>query len=127
MSTLPPTPSFNPNIPIVTPGGGTSAAYKNPNSPESILKNLTTLQVQASVDQKFDVAQSAYHEEKFTNFAYTKNPSDMIRILLGCIIVLFIALVSFKTLPFSAKTFLLFIAVVLTLLVIHLYVRNVND
>ena len=124
MSTLPPNPSFNPNIPIVSSAGGTSAAYKNPNSPESIMKTLTILQVQTAVDQKYDVAQSPYHKETFVNFS---SSSDMIRILIACIIILLICLVAFKTLRFVAKVFLLTLAVVSSLLVIHLYVRNVND
>jgi len=124
MSTLPPNPSFNPNIPIVSSAGGTSASYKNPNSPESIMKTLTILQVQTAVDQKYDVAQSPYHKEAFVNFS---SSSDMIRILIACIIILLICLVAFKTLRFVAKVFLLTLAVVSSLLVIHLYVRNVND
>jgi hypothetical protein len=124
MSTLPPNPSFNPNIPIVSSAGGTSAAYKNPNSPESIMKTLTILQVQTAVDQKYDVAQSPYYKEAFVNFS---SSSDMIRILIACIIILLICLVAFKTLRFVAKVFLLTLAVVSSLLVIHLYVRNVND
>jgi hypothetical protein len=62
MSTLKPTPSFNKNVPVVTPGGGSSLAYKDPNSPESILRNTATLQAQALVDTKYDVNTSAYHE-----------------------------------------------------------------
>lgn len=62
MSTLKPTPSFNKNVPVVTPGGGNSLAYKDPNSPESILRNTATLQAQALVDTKYDVATSPYHE-----------------------------------------------------------------
>ncbi len=55
MSTLPPEPTFNPNIPVITPGGGTSAAYKDPNSPESIMKKTAETQAQARVDSRFDV------------------------------------------------------------------------
>jgi len=55
MSTLPPTPSFNPHIPIITSSGGTAVAYKDPNSPESIMKKTTLVQAQAAVDSTFDV------------------------------------------------------------------------
>jgi hypothetical protein len=55
MSTLPPEPTFNPNVPVVTPGGGTSAAYKDPNSPESIMKKTAETQAQARVDSRYDV------------------------------------------------------------------------
>jgi len=124
-STLAPTPSFNPNIPIITIGGGKKHSYNDPNSPESILKKVTTLQVQTAVDTKYDVAQSPYHvEEPFTN--QISSP-DIIRILLGCIVLVFILLVVFKRLKFLAKTFLLVLAVLLSILVIHVYVRNVND
>jgi len=55
MSTLPPTPEFNPNIPIISSAGGTEVAYKNPKSPESIMKKTTLLQAQGSVDTMYDV------------------------------------------------------------------------
>ena len=55
MSTLPPEPKFNPNVPVVTPGGGTTAAYKDPNSPESIMKKTAQTQAQAIVDTRYDV------------------------------------------------------------------------
>jgi len=55
MSTLPPTPSYNPNVPVVTSSGGTSAAYNDPNSPESIMKKTTLVKAQAAVDTTFDV------------------------------------------------------------------------
>ena len=54
-TTLPPTPSFNPHIPIITSSGGTAVAYKDPNSPESIMKKTTLVQAQAAVDSTFDV------------------------------------------------------------------------
>ena len=55
MTTLPPTPSYNANIPVVTSSGGTSAAYKDPNSPESIMKKTTLVQAQTAVDTTYDV------------------------------------------------------------------------
>jgi hypothetical protein len=58
MSTLPPKPTFDPNVPVVTPGGGTSAAYKDPNSPESIMRKTAETQAQARVDSRFDVKES---------------------------------------------------------------------
>jgi len=62
MSTLPQTQFIDTNIPIVTPDGGSNAAYKNPNSPESILKKTKLIDVQSKTDSKFDVAVSPYHE-----------------------------------------------------------------
>lgn len=61
-STLRPTPSYNANIPVITSAGGTNYAYKDPNSPESILKKTTELNAQTAVDTKFDAAMSPYHE-----------------------------------------------------------------
>jgi hypothetical protein len=63
MSTLPPEPIFDPNIPIVTPGGGTTAAYNDPNSPESLMKKTSETKAQASVDSRFDVKEGycTYH------------------------------------------------------------------
>lgn len=55
MSTLPPTPKYDPNIPIISSAGGTSVAYKDPKSPESIMKKTTLLQAQTNVDTKYDV------------------------------------------------------------------------
>lgn len=55
MSTLPPTPVYDPNIPIISSAGGTSVAYKDPKSPESIMKKTTLLQSQTTVDTKYDV------------------------------------------------------------------------
>jgi len=65
MSTLPPIPQFNANIPIVTSAGGTAVAYKDPKSPESIMKKTTLLNAQTAVDTTYDVnlkALGAKHE-----------------------------------------------------------------
>jgi hypothetical protein len=55
MSTLPPTPQFNPNIPIISWAGGTAVAYSNPKSPESIMKKTTLLHAQGQIDTMYDV------------------------------------------------------------------------
>jgi hypothetical protein len=55
MSTLPPTPSYNPHIPIITSEGGSPAAYKDPNSPESLMQKTTLLKAQTAVDTAYDV------------------------------------------------------------------------
>jgi len=81
-STLPPMPSFNPNIPVVTSAGGSSAAYKNKNSPESIMRDLHTLQVQTVVDTKYDVAESPYEKEKFMN------PPDTLVNIIAVLVIL---------------------------------------
>jgi len=124
-STLLPTPSFNPNIPIVRSAGGRKVSYLDPNSPEGLLKKITTLQVQAAVDTKYDVAVSPYYEGQ-EQFANPVSSPDTIQTLLVFIICIFIALVTYKSFKVSAKLFLLFLAVLLVLLVIHVYVRNTN-
>jgi hypothetical protein len=48
-------PPFDPNIPVITPGGGTTAAYKDPNSPESLMKKATLMNAQAAEDSRYDV------------------------------------------------------------------------
>jgi Flp pilus assembly protein TadB len=120
MNTLPPTPSFNPNVPVVTSLGGTTAAYKDPNSPESILRKSAEVQAQAAVDSKFDVAQSAY-SQGFKN--YKRLSSGARPTLLTFIIFLFIVLVVFKSLKFVAKLFIASIAVILLLILIIYFTR----
>jgi hypothetical protein len=120
MTTLPPTPSYNPNVPIVTSAGGTTAAYKDPNSPESILRKTAETQAQAAVDSKFDVAQSPYKQgfKDFRNKVSGARPT-----LLTFIILLFVILVVFKSLKFVAKLFIATLAVVLLLILIIYFTR----
>ncbi len=47
-------------MPVVTPAGGTAVAYKDPNSPEAILRKTAALNAQARVDSQFDNSTSAY-------------------------------------------------------------------
>lgn len=60
MGTLPPAKPYDPNVPVVTPAGGTTAAYKDPNSPETLMRKTAALNAQAAVDTQFDNATSAY-------------------------------------------------------------------
>jgi hypothetical protein len=48
------------SMPVVTPAGGTEAAYKNPNSPESILRRTKQVEVQAATDKVYDIPVSPY-------------------------------------------------------------------
>jgi amino acid transporter len=114
MSTLPPKPSFNKNVPVVTSGGGTAAAYKDPNSPESILRATANLQAQAAVDSMYDNSISPY--EGFSDYNTFK-----LRMLLLFLIILFSCLVIFKSLKVFAKLFLLIAAVFIIILVIITY------
>jgi hypothetical protein len=117
-STLPPTPAYDPNIPIVTSQGGTTAAYKDPNSPESIMKRVTEVKAQASVDTKYDVATNPY-QEGFRSRA--RRASGTRGTLLTFIIFIILALVIFKTLKFVAKVFLIVLAVILLLILIGIF------
>lgn len=49
------TPPYDTSIPVVTSGGGTTAAYKDPNSPESLMKKTATMSAQSAVDSTYDV------------------------------------------------------------------------
>jgi hypothetical protein len=143
-TTLRPTPSYNPNIPIVTAAGGTNIAYKDPNSPESILKKTTELNAQAIVDTKYDANVDPYVKEGFTrrcpygcpyacpygcprhcrcpycNEGYA-NPYSNLQVLLFITIVVFILLVSVPSLRLSGKIFLVTICVGLLVLSLKLY------
>ena len=86
MSTLPPTPEFNPNIPIISSAGGTEVAYKNPKSPESIMKKTTLLQAQGSVDTMYDVD---LKKEGFRSRRFSGRLSVMYAFILLLLIALF--------------------------------------
>jgi hypothetical protein len=112
MDTLPPEPSYNPNIPIITSSGGTSAAYKDPNSPESIMKRTTLLTAQARVDTKYNVNVSA-HEP----FICSSN-SNQYTLLVFFLFLLVSSLFVFK-LKRSAKLFILVMALPIFLLLVR--------
>ena len=112
MSTLPPTPTYNSNIPVVSSAGGGSAAYKDPNSPESIMKKTSILQAQTKVDSTYDVA------EGYKNRIRSRNRSS------GLIFIIFLVLILYfgtKLAKFAAKVFLGFLAVILLLVIIMIY------
>jgi hypothetical protein len=116
MSTLPPTPSYNPNIPVVTSSGGTSAAYKDPNSPESIMKKTTLLQAQAAVDTTYDVNPAAV--EGFKGFRRRKN--DKFSLLFFAIAIMFLIYLRGRALKPYAKVFLIILAASLIIFTIIL-------
>lgn len=115
-STLRPTPSYNPNIPVVTSAGGTNVAYKDPNSPEGILKRTTELNAQTAVDTKYDAAASPY-TEAFCGCS----KRDKLQTLLLITIVVFVTLVSAKNLKFSGKMLLLVLCVLLIIASLRIY------
>ncbi len=57
---LPPAPPVNRDIPVITSAGGSSAAYNDPSSPESIMKKTTLVQAQGITDTRFDVPPDAF-------------------------------------------------------------------
>ena len=123
MSTLPPTPSYNANVPVVTSSGGTSAAYKDPNSPESIMKKTTLVKAQAAVDTTFDVNQDdPAVKEGFRGFRMRGKASknDRYISIFFLIAVLFILFARGKNLKPYAKVFLSLLAGVLIIITIIL-------
>jgi hypothetical protein len=118
MSTLPPEPSYNPNIPIISSAGGTAVAYKDPNSPESIMKKATLVQAQGQVDTKFDVNLDAVE-----GFSKQTTPTD-VYILYVFVTLLLITL--FTQTTKIRKIFILSLASVLLLISIYLLQRNVR-
>jgi hypothetical protein len=117
MSTLPPSPTYDPNVPVVSSAGGGSAAYKDPNSPESIMRKTATLDAQAKMDSRYDVA------EGYTSRMKTKRSSSVFMFLVFLILVVFFG---WKLVKFAAKVFLGFLAVILLLVIIGIY-KNGNE
>ena len=116
MTTLPPTPTYNANIPIISSAGGTAAAYKDPNSPESIMEQTTLLHAQSIVDTTYDVDLNAEKKKegfsKYSGDAYT----SAMFILYSFLFLLLLALFTRRT-P-SAKIYLLSLASLLLILTI---------
>jgi uncharacterized membrane protein len=122
-STLPPTPSFNANIPIISSAGGTSVAYKDPNSPESIMKATTLLQAQAAVDSTYDVDVSKLDKKKegFEAFeAFSKRGNDSRILYLFIVFILALLFFRRKTIGLQSKTWLLVLAAALIVITMFL-------
>lgn len=66
MSTLPPPPQCDTNIPVVTPAGGTPASSNDPNSPHNMMKKAKTAECQGAQDTMFDTAVNTH--ESFRGF-----------------------------------------------------------
>jgi hypothetical protein len=121
MSTLPPTPSYNPNIPVVTSSGGTSAAYKDPNSPESIMKKTTQVQAQTAVDTSYDVNHNdPAVKEGFKGRGFGRGRNDRYVSIFFLIAILFIVFSRGKSLKPYAKVFFSLLAGVLIIITIML-------
>ena len=123
MSTLPPTPSYNANIPVVTSSGGTSSAYKDPNSPESIMKKTTLVKAQTAVDTAYDVNHNdPAVKEGFRGFRMRgkRSKNDRYVSIFFLIVVLFILFARGKTLKAYAKVFFSLLAGALIIITIFL-------
>ncbi len=84
LAALPPKPAVNTDVPVITSAGGSSAAYKDPNSPESIMRKTTLTQAQSVTDTRFDVPADAFMN-------YNAQPSLLlIGILLAVVYSLFL-------------------------------------
>jgi len=120
-STLPPTPSYNANIPIISSAGGTTAAYKDPNSPESIMKATTLLQAQAAVDSTYDVDVSKIKKkEGFRGLLRKKRRNDSRILYLFILFILAVVFFRRKTIGLQSKTWLLILAVALIVITMFL-------
>jgi uncharacterized membrane protein len=119
-STLPPTPSYNPNIPIISSAGGTSVAYKDPNSPESIMKATTLLQAQAAVDSTYDVDLSKLDKKKEGFRASAKRRNDSRILYLFIVFILALLFFRRKTIGPQSKTCLLVLAAALIVITMFL-------
>jgi uncharacterized membrane protein len=122
-STLPPTPSYNANIPIISSAGGTSVAYKDPNSPESIMKATTLLQAQAAVDSTYDVDVNKIKKQKegFKGLkAFGKRRNDSRILYLFILFILAILFFRRKTIGPQSKTWLLILAAALIVITMFL-------
>lgn len=119
MSTLPPTPSYNANVPIISSAGGTSAAYKDPNSPESIMKKTTLVQAQTSVDTAYDVDQEAMRKKDNEGFrGRLRSRFGRFSPIILIIVSIYIFLTAFKSLKKYSKLIMIILLCILAILII---------
>jgi hypothetical protein len=124
MSTLPPEPSYDPNIPIISSAGGTSVAYLDPNSPESIMKKTTLVQAQGRVDTKYDVDLKKV-KEKFCSDSLSSDRKNDIYILYIFVTLLIMTLFT-QTTQFR-KLFVLSLASLLLVITIYLLQKDARS
>lgn len=92
MSTLPPPPQCDTNIPVVTPAGGTPAASNDPNSPQNMMKKAKTAECQGAQDTMFDTAVNTH--ESFRGFKGFRGGSrSPLQILSSIAVILLIILI----------------------------------
>jgi hypothetical protein len=124
MSTLPPEPSYDPNIPIISSAGGTSVAYLDPNSPESIMKKTTLVQAQGRVDTKYDVDLKKV-KENFSSDSLSSDRKNDIYILYIFVTLLIMTLFT-QTTQFR-KLFVLSLASLLLVITIYLLQKDARS
>jgi hypothetical protein len=115
MAALPPAPTVNRDVPVITSAGGSSAAYKDPNSPESIMKKTTQTEAQGITDTRFDVPPDA-----FMNYS----PGNTIFLPCFSVILFLFIVLSMKRIQKSIRTF--FLAALVLLLVLCI-LRKKNE
>jgi|UniRef100_A0A6C0DP27 hypothetical protein len=81
-STIPSGKHIDYEIPIVSTGGGDVETYKDPNSPETLMKKLKELHVQNMTDMKYDVNVSPYVPENFENYRRDNDTILLLMVLL---------------------------------------------
>lgn len=127
MSTLPPEPSYDANIPIISSAGGTSVAYQDPNSPESIMKKTTLAQAQGRVDTKYDVDLKKV-KEKFSTYSSCSKQSDRKNdIYILYIFVTLLLMTLFTQTTQFRKLFVLSLASLLLVITIYLLQKDVRS
>lgn len=123
-STLPPEPTFNKNVPVISSAGGTADAYKDPKSPESIMRNTAMIEAQSSVNAKYDV--NLEKEKKKEGFKGPKTRRTMLQKIImffSLIALLFITLSNHRKNKNSFQ--ILFLASVFLLITIY-FIQNDN-
>lgn len=112
---LPPVPLVNRDVPVITSAGGGSAAYKDPNSPESIMKKTTQTEAQSITDTRFDVPPDA-----FVDYL----PSQNNHIMMICITVIGFLLLLLATRRIRGPMRTFFFTAVVVLLVLCIVVKK---
>jgi hypothetical protein len=103
------------NIPVITPAGGTSIAYEDPNSPESIMKKTAEANVQAIIDQQYDTQVNPYESKKkkegfkSNNFNFSSLKLSNFDFLFNIAIIIFLVILYF--IPSLKKVNLIFIVI----------------
>lgn len=126
MSTLPPEPSYDPNIPIISSAGGTSVAYQDPNSPESIMKKTTLASAQSKVDTKYDVDLKKV-KENFSSASSCLNSDKKNDIYILYIFVTLLLMTLFTQTTQFRKLFVLSLASLLLVITIYLLQKDVRS